>query len=56
MVLDVAAGATSSRFFEAEKTTTGGVDIAEDSTNGVPTTETVCQRKPDTSTCRLSVL
>ena len=47
----MAVGASSSRNFEAERRTTNGVVIAEDTTDGVPTTEGAGFGKPNPSAC-----
>ena len=43
----MAAGAYSSRVAEAERSTTEGNVIAEDNTDGVPTSEGAGSGKPD---------
>ena len=50
-VFEVAAGASSSRVAEAERSTTDGADIAEDTTDGVPTLAGVSFEKPDPLAC-----
>ena len=47
----VAAGESSSRIVEAERSTTDGVVIAQDTTNGVPTTKGAGSGKSDSSAC-----
>ena len=47
----MAVGASSSRNFEAERRTTNGVVIAEDTTDGVPTTEGAGSSKWDPPSC-----
>ena len=50
-VLEVVARESSSNVFEAETSTTDGVVIAEDTTDGVPTTYGTGSGKLDPSTC-----
>ena len=50
-VLKVAAGASISRIVEAERSTTDGVVIVEDTNDGVPTTEGAGFEKPDPLAC-----
>lgn len=50
-ILEVAAGASSSRVFEDDRSTTDGVVIAEDTTDAVPTIEGAGLGKPNPSTC-----
>ena len=50
-VLKVAAGESRSRIVEAERSTTDGAVIVEDTTDGVPTTKGAGSEKPDPSVC-----
>lgn len=47
----MATGAFRSRIVEAERSTTDGVVIAEDTIDSVPTTEGVGSEKPDPLAC-----
>ena len=49
--IEVAAGASSSRVAEAERSTTDGTVIAEDTIDCVPTLEGAGSGKPDPPAC-----